>query len=254
MSQYHFGSGVLFGTPLTDASGNAIANGTPVEFGALQDVSLDISFDTKMLYGPNQFPLDVARGKGKISGKAAFARVNGTLWNSLVFGQTLSAGIVADVYDTTGEVIPTTPFQITPSVPNAGTWSATLSVNNANGDPMQEVASAPATGQFSVAGGVYTFAAADVGLTVFINYQYTATSTTARKSTVVNLPMGYAPTFQCDFMTTHSGKQLLISLPKCISSKLSLATKLDDYMIPSFDFDAFATPTGTVLTYSTTEA
>jgi hypothetical protein len=44
-----FGSGNLWGTPLQDASGNALANPSPVLFGTLQEVSIDISFDTKML-------------------------------------------------------------------------------------------------------------------------------------------------------------------------------------------------------------
>jgi hypothetical protein len=254
MAQYQFGAGTLFGTPTADATGTAITNASPVLFGALQDVSIDISFDTKMLYGPNQYPLAIGRGKGKIAGKAAFAQINGTVWNSLVFGQTLSAGIVNDFYDTTGAAIPATPFTITPVVPSSGTWTVDLGVRNATGDPMTRVASGPTTGQYSVTAGAYLFAAADVALVVFIDYQYTATSTSARKSTVMNLPMGYAPTFQADFETTYFGKTLTLSLPNCISSKLTIATKLDDFTIPSFDFDAFASSNGTVMVYSMTEA
>jgi hypothetical protein len=253
MSQYGFGSGIVFGAATSDASGNAIANPSPVQFGELQDISVDISFDTKMLHGQSQFPVALGRGKGKIAGKAKFARLNGLLVNSLVFGQTLAAGIIGDVYDTTGAAIPTTPFQITPTVPSSGTWSVDLGVRNANGVPLTRVASAPATGQYSVAAGVYTFAAADVGLLMFINFQYTATSTTAKKSTVVNLPMGYAPTFRCDLYLPFSGRQLILTLPNCVANKLQLATKLDDFTIPEFDFDAFADASGNVATWSTTE-
>lgn len=253
MSQYAFGAGILWGTPLLDATGAAIANPTPVQFGELQDVSLDISFDTKMLHGQNQFPVAIGRGKGKISGKSKFARLNGALINSLFFGQTLAAGIVSDVYDTTGALIPTTPFTITPTVPSSGTWSADLGVTNASGVPMTRVASAPTTGQYSVAAGVYTFAAADTGLRVFISYQYTATSTTAKKSTVANLPMGYAPSFKCDLYMPYQGKSLICSLPNCIGSKLQLSTKLDDFFIPEFDFEGFADASGNVMTWATTE-
>lgn len=254
MSQYVFGAGVLVGTPTADAFGTAIALATPVRFGALQDISLDISFDTKMLYGPNQFPLAIGRGKGKVTGKAALAQINGLLWNSLLFGQTMTAGILTDVNDTTGTAVPATPFTITVVPPSSGAFGYDLGVINANSVPMVRVVSAPVTGQYSMTAGAYVFAAADVGIKMFINYNYTATSTTGRLSTVNNVPMGYAPTFQADLVLPFSGKNLTVSLPNCISTKLGLATKLDDFAIPSFEFDAFAGAGGSVLTYSMTDA
>jgi hypothetical protein len=255
MALYNFGAGVLWGIPTSDASGNAIATNvaTPIQFGVLQEVSLDVGFDNKMLYGQNQFPVAVGRGKGKISLKAKFAQLNGALINSLFFGQTLTSGIISDVYDVTGAVIPTTPFQITVVPPSSGVWSVDLGVRNAAGVPMTRVASAPATGQYSVAAGVYTFAAADVGLQVFVNYQYTAASTSAKKSTVLNLPMGYAPSFRCDLLEPYAGKTLTVSLPNCIANKLSFSTKLDDFQVPEFDADCFADAAGNVMTYALSE-
>ena len=263
MAQYLFGAGILWGTPLLDANGATIANPTPIQFGTLQDVSVDISFDTKKLYGNLQFPVAVGRGKGSVTGKAHFAQVNGAILNSLFFGQTVAAGIVADVLDTTGMLIPATPFTITGNtsaptattfqIPNSGTWAADLGVKNASGLPMTRVASAPATGQYTVAAGVYVFAAADTGLQVFISYQYTATSTSAKKSTVINLPMGYAPSFRVDLSSPYAGKSLILSIPNAIGSKLSLATKLDDFIVPEFDFEGFADSAGNVITWATTE-
>lgn len=253
MALYNFGAGGLFGTPLTDATGTAVANPSPVQFGVLQDVSVDISFDVKELFGQNQFPVAVGRGKGKISGKAKFARLNGLMVNTLFFGQTLAAGIIADVIDTTGAAIPTTPFQITPTVPSAGTWTNDLGVTNTSGVPMRRVVSAPTTGQYSVAAGVYAFAAADTGLTVFINFQYTATSTVAQKSTITNVAMGYAPTFKADLYSAYNGKSLTLTLNSCIATKLMLATKLDDFMVHEFDFSAFADAAGNVMTYGLSE-
>lgn len=278
MSQYLFGAGVLWGTPLQDAFGNAIAANvqTPVNFGALQDVSLDISFDTKMLYGSNQFPLAVGRGKGKVSGKAKAAKINGLMWNELVFGQTMAGTGVADVFDTTGIAIPTTPYQITVSTsapsattvqmpPQTGGLTSTdtfgkfLSIRDHLNNPMVQVASAPATGQYSVSAGQLTFAAADTALTVFIDYQYTYTVTATpasdvpRISTVNNVLMGYAPVFGVDLYVPYAGKQLTITLPQAISTKLTLATKLDDFTEPEFDFEAFADSSGRVMIYGTTE-
>lgn len=251
MAQFTFGAGVLWGTPLSDAAGAAITNPTPVQFGTLQDCSIDISADIKELYGQNQFAVAVGRGKAKISGKAKFAQMNGLLINSLFFGQTTSNGILSAVYDSTGTAIPSTPFTITVVPPSSGTFLADLGVRDSNGLPMIRVASAPATGQYTVSAvGLYTFAAADTTKTVFINYEYTATSTTAIKSTVQNVLMGYAPTFKADFYMPYNGKSLILTLPQCISTKLTFATKLDDFQIPEFDFSGFADSAGNTVTWA----
>ena len=251
--QFLFGSGVFWGTPLQDASGNSIANPTPVQLGVMQDISIDISFDTKELYGQSQFPVAVGRGKGKMAGKAKVAQVSGAAMNSLFFGQTTTAGITSDYYDQTGQLIPTTPFTVTVTPPNTGTFAYDLGVRNANGNPLTRVASAPTAGQYSLAGAVYTFAAADAGNQVFISYQYTGTSTTAVKSTVANLLMGQAPTFKGDLFLPYGGKTLILTIPKCIASKFMIATKQDDFVIPEFDFMGFADSAGNALYWAVSE-
>ena len=255
MPTFGFGAGAMYGTPLTDYQGNALANPTPVLFGVLQDVSVDISADVKELFGQNQFAEAIGRGKAKITGKAKFARVNGLMINSLFFGQTATSSIVANYNDVTGTVIPTTPFQITIAPPNAGVFAADLGVRNNAGNPMVRVASAPVTGQYSFvqATGVYTFAAADVGLLVFISYQYTGTSTVAKTSVVSNVAMGAAPTFQVDLSDGYLGNGLTLTLYKCLATKLSFATKQDDFMIPELDFSAFSNGAGQVLKWATSE-
>lgn len=251
--QSGFGSGLLFGTPKTDYAGNAISNPTPILFGIIQDISVDLSFDVKELFGQNQFPVDVARGKGKIQCKAKMAQIFGLMYGYCFFGQSVSNGGYSNAYDTAGQAIPATPYQITITPPNSGTFAADLGVVDSNGLPMIRVASAPATGQYSVAAGVYTFAAADTGKQVFINYQYTFTSSTAKVQTITNPVMGYAPTFQADLLMTHSGKSLALTLFSCTSTKLSLPTKLDDYLVQEFDFSAFANPAGQVLKLGTSD-
>jgi hypothetical protein len=213
-----------------------------------------VNFENKTLHGQNQFPVAVGRGKGKVSGKAKFAQMNGTLLNSLFFGQTITAGIINDVYETTGTAIPVG-LTITVTPPSSGTFAADLGVRDANGLPMTRVASSPATGQYSVdvETGEYSFATLDEGDIVFINYQYTASSTTARKSSIVNVPMGYAPAFRVDLLLPYAGKSMVWTLPNAISTKLTIATKLDDFMMPEFDFEGFADGAGNVLTYSLTD-
>ena len=255
MAQYGFGPGAFWATPTQDAYGNAIATPTPVLIGVMQEMSLDISFDSKELYGQNQFPVQVGRGKGKMAGKVKFAQFNGQTFNTLMFGQTMtSASLLSDNYDTTGSVIPASPYQVTPTVPNSGTWSADLGVRNSNGRPLTRVASAPATGQYSVAAGVYTFAAADTGSTVFISYQYTSSSvTTANRQVAQSLAMGYAPLFKGDLYVPYQGKSLAFTIPQCLGTKMNFQTKLDDFLVPEFDFSGFADASGNGIYWSTSE-
>lgn len=249
-----FGSGLMWGTPLTNSAGAAIANPTPLILGVLQDTEIDIKYETKKLHGQNQFPAAVGRGKGSITGKAKWAELYGAMLSTLVFGQAATAGLTSIVGDTVGAAIPSTPFQITPTVPGGGTWAADLGViSAATGRPLTRVASAPATGQYSVAAGVYTFAAADTGQTVYINYRYTATSTVAQKSTVVNQPMGYSPTFRCDLYVPYNGASLVLTLESCISDGIKMGFKNDDFTIHDFSFEAFQNAAGQLLTWATTE-
>lgn len=252
--QLSFGSGALIGTQTSDAYGTPIANPTPVQFGVLQNASLDVSFDVKELYGQGQFPVAVGRGKGKIACKAAFAQLNGLVLNTMVFGQTLATGTIGQVVDVVGAAVPASPNQITATPPSGASWVRDLGVRNSNGVALRCVGSAPASGQYAVAaGGVYTFASADAGNTVYVSYQYTATSATGQRSTIVNVPMGSAPFFRADLMLNFGGKQSIWSLPSCMSHKLALATKLDDFTMPDFEFAGFADSFGNVLTYSTAE-
>lgn len=256
MSQYVFGAGTIWATPLTDAFGNAVANGTPVQLAISQEISMEESFENKKLYGQNQFPVDVGRGKGSVGVKCKFAQVNGLSVSSLFFGQTLSTGQISYKYDVTGAVIPTTPFQITVTPPNTGTFGRDLGVRDSNGRPMTKVASAPATGQYSNTLGVYTFAAADVGKTVFISYQYTntvANAPTSTKMTIQNLPMGSAPVVQLDIFFSKNGKDFATQYPQAIASKLGFGSKLDDYMVPEIAFDCFADSGGNVMYRSFSE-
>jgi hypothetical protein len=250
-----FGPGVAWGTPLVDYQGNAIANPQPIMIAAQQDISFDFSWDEKMAYGQNQFPIEAARGKGKITGKISNVRILGQLWNSLVFGQTQTNGIYANYFDQTGSTIPSPsgPYTIVVTPPSSGTWNYGLGVRDSNDLPMTLVASGPTTGQYSVSAGTYTFAAADAGKKVFIDYNYTATSTTAHKGTIINSQMGYAPYFQLDWTESHYGNLVTFTCPRVLLSKFNLNTKLDDYTYPEYDFTVFADPSGNIMTYSTSQ-
>ncbi|HTS92237.1 MAG TPA: hypothetical protein VMG55_09575 [Stellaceae bacterium] len=237
MAQYSFGSGVLFGTR-TD-----VANATPIRFGALQDVSIDFSFTLKELHGQYQFPLAVGRGTGKITGKAKFAQINGLTLNALFFGQAQATGQTLTSLTEAQSVPASTPFTVT--VANAATFAIDLGVvYAATGLPLAKVASAPALGQYAVsAAGVYTFAAADTGAAVLVTYTFTQT-TSGNTAVIANQLLGAAPAFQANFYEIFNGKQVNLQLNQCVAQKLTLATKLEDFTVPEFDFMAFADAAG----------
>ena len=62
-----FGSGVLIGTP---------SSGTPVNFGLVQEVSLDINITNKELFGQYAFPVAIGQGTRKLNGKAKLAKLS----------------------------------------------------------------------------------------------------------------------------------------------------------------------------------
>lgn len=251
-----FGSGLLWGTPLTNASGTVVANPTPLIFGTLQDTEIDIKYELKQLHGQNQFAVAVGRGKASVTGKAKLADIRAGFLETIVFGSTGSNGLTSAVYDTVGSAVPTTPFTITVAPPSSGTFAGDLGViDSTTGRAMARVASAPAAGQYMVntSTGLYTFAAADVAKVMYISYRYTATSTVARNITINNLPMGYAPTFRADFYGPYDGKSAILTLNKCISEGFKLGAKNDDFTVPEVGFTAFADQAGIVGTLSVSE-
>ena len=241
--QYNFGTGTLWGAATQDALGNVIANPSPVKFGTLADIGLTLDRDVKELYGQLAFPVAIGGGKMKIALKAKFAQIAGRIFNDLFLGQGMTAGIMTGVKeDLTGTAIPTTPFQITPTVPNSGTWLRDLGVLDATGVPMQRVASAPATGQYSVAAGVYTFAAADVAKVVYTSFTYTYTLATAKSLAFNNIAMGTIPVFGIDLSCTYQGKAAYWRLSQCTAKKISFDPKQDDFTMLDMDIAAFADP------------
>ena len=159
--QLAFGAGALWGNR-TDVTGSGIG---PDQFGILQDVQIDWDWTTKELWGQYQFPVDIARGQGKINGKAKFARIFGAIYGDLFFGQTPATG------------------QLTVSENESGDRAGELALHGDGrqcrqlcrrsrrvlcqrrnaGNRFTRVTTPSAAGQYSVnmTTGIYTFAAAD---------------------------------------------------------------------------------------------
>lgn len=235
-----FGPGSLYVTR------NDIANQTPINIGYIQEFTYDEAGETKELYGENQYPLVIARGTIKATGKMKAAMVSGIALAAVFSGQALVAGQLTMARGE-AHTIPATPFQVTIAPPNSGVFDTDLGVIFAvTGLPLALVASGPTTGQYSVnpGTGVYTFAAADTLLGVKITYAYTQTG--GEHQIIANTPIGTTPSFQIDYTSSLYNKPYYVRFYNCVSTKLARSHKLTDFMMPEIDFGFFQNAAGNV--------
>ena len=205
------------------------------------------------LYGQLQFPVAIARGQGKITGKAKFAQILGLLYSDIFFGVTPATGQFAVSQLEAAAIPATTPYTITTA--NAASYNDDLGVSYAvSGKRFNRVTTPSAAGQYSVnfATGVYTFSSADASAAVLISYTYSV-ATSGNRLTLANQPMGITPTFKATFYTAYNGSGTALRLNACTANKLSLPTKLDTWTIGELDFTAFADASGTIGYLSTVE-
>lgn len=243
MTQYVFGTGDLFFASQTGAN--------PSKIGALQDVSVDFSSDIKQLFGQYQFPLDVARGKTKIEGKAASGNIDVIAFNQFFFGDTAPTGQTLRAINEADTVPAMSTYTITAA--EAATFVEDLGVYLADtGEALTQVASAPATGEYSVNSttGVYTFNVAQASADVLLNYLYTDTG--GNTLTINNQLMGSTPKFRMVLSQIYNAQTFTLVLYSVVSEKLSLPFKQDDYLISDFSFQAQANAAGQIGYMSTT--
>jgi hypothetical protein len=232
-----------FGPGIVIVTRTDIANSTPINIGFAQGLSIDFSGSMKELTGQNQYSLDAARGPVKVSGKMSSAVLSGVAWNTVFFGDSFASGGIKWNPDEAAAVPAATAFTVT--VANSATFDQDLGVKYAlTGLPFTKVASAPAVGQYSQVGGVYTFAAADASAQVLVTYS--STTTTGQTLSVNNHLLGYSPKFQLDYFTSRDGKALIARYFSCQGSKITLASKLDDFLMPEMDFSVLSNPAGNV--------
>ncbi len=232
-----FGPGILWLTR-TD-----VANSTPINVGFCNEFSTDLTYETKSLFGQNQFALLTARGTAKSTGKIKAATLSGQALNTALLGGIWTPGTQYDATTTAATPIPATPYTITPVAPNTGTFNQDLGVvNSTTGEPLTLVASSPTAGEYSHAAGVYTFSAADqtAGVSVLISFAYTYLTAPGQSMTIQNALIGTTPTFQLDYKTTTYGSTYYLRLFNAIGSKWAMAHKITDFAMPEYDFEFFA--------------
>ena len=244
MATRSFGSGLLIATG---------SNG-PVQFGTLQDVTLDFSSSIKTQYGQGQFPVAAGRGEIKASGKAKVGEVRGAFYNDLFFGSASATGTVKLAYNESGSVPGATTYTIV--VTNGANFVADQGIiYTATGLPLQQVAAgSEATGKYSVDAttGTYTFDSTDASAKVKISYTY-SDATAGTTQALGNPLQGVQPTFSIIVSRSYNGVGDRFKLHSCISSKLWVPTKMADFAITELDFECFADAAGETVTNYTDE-
>jgi hypothetical protein len=234
----------------------------PVEIGVLQQVKIDISIKTVELRGQYRYPVLVAQGEGAIKGSANMARFNSQTINALL-NSTLTAnssyllGNSTDENSGTPITIPATPGPYTVTVTNHTTFTQDGGVILCGASELFNVqmtrvgtSATPTTGQYKVStGGVYTFAAADQGKTIIIDYEYTSAS--GNLLTLNNVVMGATYPFELWAETELQGEAVVFKFPNVLSNKFTIDLKRGAWNIPAFDFDVFPNGAGQVLIIST---
>ena len=244
-----FGPGALYVTR-TDISG-----ATPINIGYVNEFSLDETGETKELFGSYQYPLAVARGTIKATGKAKAALISGQALNIFRAGATGTNGFSAgQLKASLGE---------NATVPASGTFTV-VGANGANfnqdlgvlyaatGLPLVKESAASlvgAAGEYYVSNtGTYTFDSLDASAGVKLSYAYndTVTSDGGQTQIVQNQLIGFAPTFQIDYVTQFQGKSFYLRLYSVICTKLTSSFKLTDFFMPELDFNVQANSAGNV--------
>ena len=239
---FYFGSGnMYFITPVT-----APAVPAPVKCGTLQEGSIEVAFTAKPVLGQNSFPDATFRSDGKLTGKSKMAQVKMDVFANF-FNATPVTGQIIPVIGEAQTIPAKTTFVLTAlMVTGGGTFNKDLGViyagTGANaGQRLTRVAAVTAIGQYSLdeTTGIYTFYSGDASAQVKFDYLYTS-SLVGKTLTIVNQLAGVAPSFLLVLANITGVSGAVMILNKCISEKLSFATKRGDVAIPEFDFSACA--------------
>ena len=239
--QYAFGTGVLFAQSTMNASAN------PIEFGSIQSVTFDFTWTTKSLFGQYAIAQAIGRGTGKLTGKASVAQFNAQIFNDIFLGNAMPSANKA-IHTAVNELQTVATGNATCNHPNS--FIADLGVfYSSNGGLLTYVASGPTGDQYTTAAnGVYVFNTSLNGAKVFLSYTF---QNTGNLGTGTNIPwsnnlIGAAPEFSLVFNTQFNGQAATLIFNACTSTKLSIATKIEDFTIPDFDFEIKADSSNTI--------
>ena len=219
MSSIVFGTGVL-----------AIGE---IQVGIVESANIDQKGTLKTLQGGSEFAIASAVTGRTLSGKISFRDLDYALIASLQPGATTTTGSLKAAVNEAGAV---TLSVHTKTVANSATFDSNAGVIGPDGRTMTKVAATPALGQYTVAAGVYTFNASEVG-TVRISYFYTSASGTT--VAVANRLTTVAPTFVLKLFTNDdAGDSFGIKVYAVTIPSLSIALASEDFSKQDLEWSA----------------
>lgn len=238
-----FGVGFAFADPV---GGNRPTDYTPSALIGLQEVSFNRTAKMVPLKGSNQYPDAVAISDKEVKGKAKLARIDVDLWNNIMFGEDPATNAPI-VYPNEPHTIPASPGPYTITVTNASTWSRDLGVRfTSGGQPLADThGSLTASGQYTVAAGVYTFDSADAGKAVIISYE--GTSTAGTLATEHNQLQGWSPILRMVLWEPFASTLNLSNnngfiFYNVVFGGMNTPIKRDDWVYPELDWEAYPDP------------
>jgi hypothetical protein len=206
------------------------ANPTPVPIAISKDVTIGFKVTKKGLRGQWKWFIDVAEFGNEATVKFKNADFRASILSMVFSGVVTTPN--ASVIPATGEAatIPGTPYQVT--VANSAQFLEDGGVLNYTlGKWLIRVASAPATGQYSVAAGVYTFAAADTTHNVSIVYSYSQTvgNTQVLSNTTMGPSTAFAVRIYNQYTINGVVKSFGLKAPAVHFEALNWALKSEDW-------------------------
>lgn len=239
-----------FGPSTVWAGRTDIANSTPVKFGAMQNLTLSYKGTLKKLMGQGQFAEAFGRSEVAVSGKISYGHFQGGVFGSLFFGNAMAAGMLNTVQAEAAVIPAEAPYTVIAA--QAASFFSDNGVSYAaTAVPLQQVASAPAVGQYAVnvATGTYTFAAADEGKAIVYDY-VTKSATAGQSMTISQVAQGIQPVFQIVNERVFNGpnglEKIVMTLNACYADDLETPTKQGDWGMQDMGFQAGVDITGTL--------
>jgi hypothetical protein len=226
-----FGAGRVFMTA-------NLANPTPARALVPQSQSVDFKRKVESLFGERQLAVAVGSGQMEVTGKVEYSASQARIISDILFGVSGASGSYAEADKESGTVAATTPFIIT--VSNSATWLFDLGVFNAvSGAIYARVASgSEVVGKsYSVAAGVYTFAAGDEGVNMLISYAYTVTAS-GEQVTLSNELQGQTGAFQAVHVLPWGAAQDMFVFYNCTASSGGLSAKQSGFVNSMLEYTA----------------
>lgn len=213
-----------------------------VRVGGLQEVGIKYEASEKELEGQLDFADDVFVSSRKISGNAKYAHIQGGVLAKFAFpGSTVVTGELGYVKNELGNATTSNQFTVAQSATFVQDYGVQYAVGAVKFNRLTRVldAATPATGEYKVAAGVYTFGASDTDADAGVFISYTYRSATGKSVKIVAQPSGELPDFQILLSNLYKGNRAVTTLNRVVFKSTDWMTKNKDHVIPNLEFSAY---------------